>query len=381
MKKMLLAILSLLQLNVFAQITVGASTFPGAGDTLNYAIDDTPDGIDLAPAPGLSNHTWDFSGLDVINTSIQVYRNANQGMSTGDFPGSDLVVLGQVGETYYNVTATRFEVMGYVGDDPAGFGIDIPAAKFIPAVIERRAPLNFFDINQQETKLTLPLGVNTLPDTLANLLSGFTDSIRITINTKRLEVVDGWGNCKIPGGTYPVLRQKRTDFTATGAEIKLPFIGWQDVSNFIPSGGNGFGGLLGTDTTISFRFYNNIEKEEIAVATMSNDLSTVETVRFKDLMTTPSFEPAGFAAAAIQAYPNPAVEWVRFDCTNLPQDEYTIKIYNIIGKVIWKENYSMAGNKSVRLELEDFKKGTYLYSLVDSKGNTLSTKRLVILKP
>jgi hypothetical protein len=35
----------------------------------------------------------------------------------------------------------------------------------------------------------------------------------------------------------------------------------------------------------------------------------------------------------------------------------------------------------VTLELQDFRKGTYLYSLVDSKGNIVGTKRLVVLKP
>ena len=58
-----------------------------------------------------------------------------------------------------------------------------------------------------------------------------------------------------------------------------------------------------------------------------------------------------------------------------------MKIFNIVGKVVWKENYALSGNKSIKLQLEEFKKGTYLYSLLDSKGNTIGTKRLVVLKP
>lgn len=81
------------------------------------------------------------------------------------------------------------------------------------------------------------------------------------------------------------------------------------------------------------------------------------------------------------AFPNPAVEWVRFDCKNLPESDYTLKIFNIVGKVVWKENYSISGNKSITVELEDFKKGTYLYSLVDKDGNVIGTRRLVVLKP
>ena len=385
MKKMLLALLSLLQLNVFAQITLDAGTFPSAGDTLRFAIDDTPDGINPATPPGGSIF-WDFSSLNVVNTTEVVYRSANQGMNAAAFPGADLVVINQGGETYFNKTTSRFENLGYAGEDPAGVSLDV-TARFQPALVERRNPTSFFDINNSIAALSLVFPTDQPPlDSIFGSLPVNIDSMRVRITTNRLDVVDAWGNCAIPGATYPVLRQKRTEYRETALDVYVllfpGFGNWVDLSTLIGGGGGGgLGNFIGTDTLVSYRFLSNTEKEEIAVATMSNDLSTVETVRFKDLTTTPSFEPAGFAAAAIQAYPNPAVEWVRFDCTNLPQDEYTIKIYNIIGKVIWKENYSMAGNKSVRLELEDFKKGTYLYSLVDSKGNTLSTKRLVILKP
>jgi len=117
------------------------------------------------------------------------------------------------------------------------------------------------------------------------------------------------------------------------------------------------------------------------VATMNNDLSQVQSVEFKDNAIVADFEAYAPGAANIQAFPNPAVERVRFDCTNLPSEEYTLKIFNIIGKVVWKQNYMISGNRSMTLELEDFRKGTYLYSLVDSKGNIVGTKRLVVLKP
>jgi len=115
---------------------------------------------------------------------------------------------------------------------------------------------------------------------------------------------------------------------------------------------------------------------------MSNDLSSVESMRFKNVAATVGVDPADApGAAAIRAYPNPATEWVRFECTNLPQEQYTLKIYNIIGKLVWKESYALSGNKSIKLDLDDFKKGTYLYSLVDEKGNVIGTKRLVVVKP
>ncbi|MCC6281654.1 MAG: T9SS type A sorting domain-containing protein [Saprospiraceae bacterium] len=381
MRRMLLALFTALCFSSSAQITITASTFPAVGDTFKIAFDLNPDNIQVATPPG-GNQLWDFSGLEVSQTDQVVYQAANAGINSMSFPGAELAVIGANGETFYNITNNQVQTLGYAGADPANLGIQV-LAKFSPVFVERRAPMNFFDINQQTTALSLPFSASQLPPALFAGLPITPDSIRVRINTSRLEVVDAWGNCQIPGGTYPVLRQKRTDYTTTGVDAKVPFLGWIDLSSLLGGGGGGtIGNFIGTDTTTTYRFYSGTEKQEIAVATMSNDLSTVETVRFKDNATTvaaPDLDAPG--AANIQAFPNPAVERVRFDCSNLPAEEYTLKIFNIIGKVVWKQNYVITGNRSVTVELEDFRKGTYLYSLIDSKGNIIGTKRLVVLKP
>ncbi len=376
---LLASALSALCLTATAQITLTNATFPSAGDSLVYAFDNAPLGMNPATPPG-GNQVWDFSTLQKNDFSSVVYRPAAVGSQVANFPGADLVVTGQ-GETYFNKTNTKFEAMGYAGSDPAGFGLNV-LAKFSPVVVERSAPTNFFDINSQETNLSLPFSTAALPDSIFKGIPIKPDSIRIRLNTKRLDVVDGWGTCQIPGGTYPVLRQKRTEYSTTGIDIKVPFLGWLDLGTIIGGGGGGgIGGFLGTDTTITFRFLSNTEKEEIATATMSTDLSSTTSMRFKNNSSSPAIEPVSDFSGGIQAFPNPAVEWVRFDCTNLAPAEYTLKIFNTIGKCVWKKNYTLSGTTSFRVELEDFKKGTYFYSLVDTQGNTVSTKRLVVLKP
>ncbi len=377
MKQMLLAIFSALFFGASAQITVTSATFPTAGDTLHYALDTDPGGLTIATPPG-GNQTWNLLDLQADQTSEVVYAAASAGLHALDFPGSDLVVFGGNRETYYNKTNAQFTRLGYAGADANSFGLEV-IARFSPGLVERKSPLNFFDIMAQTSDLSLPFATDQIPDSLLGGIAFTPDSVRVRINTNRLEVVDGWGTCQIPGGNYNVLRVKRTEYRTTALDVYL-LLGWVDITNLLGSGSN-LGGFLGTDTTTTFRFYNNVEKEEVAVATMSNDLSTVERVQFKDNLTTPTIEADSPGAATIQAYPNPAVEFVRFNCANLPAGDYTLKIFNIIGKVVWKENYQLVGSKSIRVELDDFKKGTYLYSLVDSQGNIIGTKRLVILKP
>ena len=389
---MLLAVFSALCFHATAQITITAATFPAAGDTFRYAFDLTPPaGTDFLTPPG-GNQVWDFSNLGFEETSETVYQNASKGANFASFPGAELVVVTNTGETYFNVANNKVELMGYSGSDPANFGANV-LARFNPAIIERLSPLNFFDINPQTSDLTVPLSTEDLPDSLFAGIPGadLVDSIRVRVTFQRRGVMDGWGTLKIPNlaAAVQVLREKRVEYTTTAMDAHIalpaPFGGWFDLASLLGGGGGGggtLGNFLGTDTTTTYRYLSNVDKEELAVVTLGDDQSTVETVRFKNVdAVTASPEEDAPGAAGVQAFPNPAVQWVRFDCTNLPSDQYTLKIFNIVGKVVWKDNFTIAGNRSIRVELDDFKKGTYLYSLLDSKGNTIGTKRLVVLKP
>lgn len=378
---MLLALFTALWFGASAQITVSALTFPATNDTLWYAFDDAPPlSLNANSAPG-GPQIWDFSELEAVETDQIVYRPASAGMNFAQFPGADLVLITGGGETYFNKTNTQFQVVGFAGEFAAAFGADI-VGRYQPASIERRAPMNFFDINQQQSDLNFAFSTDQLPDSLFAGLN-FIDSIRIRLNTSRLDVVDGWGACELPfGALYDVLREKRTTYTNTAVDLYLtfPFPGWIDLTTLLPGGG-AFGDLIGTDTTVQYLFFSGTEKEEIAVVTYNAAGDSLQDVQFifNGISATDDADAPG--KATIQAHPNPAVDWVRFDCANLPADSYTFKIFNIIGNEVWKETHFLSGNRSVRVDLEDFKKGTYLYSLEDKQGNTISTKRLVIIKP
>jgi Secretion system C-terminal sorting domain len=376
---MLPAIFLFLQFSIFSQITLTSATFPKAGDTLRYATDASPSGINPATPPG-GNQVWDFSSLNAGSKNDDIFLAAATGLNNTAFAGADLLIKGAIGtESYYNVTNNKVEIMGFAGALQDFFNLKV-IARYSPAVVEWRAPTNFFDINQQSSNLTLPFSVKDLPAAVFAAVPIKPDSVRLSIKISRLDVVDGWGSCKIPGGQFQVLRQKRTVYTTTNLDVKVPPLGWFDVSQLA---GSGLSNLVGTDTTVTYHFLNNSTKEEIAAITMNNQLSAAVSARFKYLKTTPVEDVLDFApgTANIQAFPNPAVEYVRFNCSNLPQGRYTLKIFNIIGRVVWRDNYDINGTRSILVDLDKFKKGTYLYSLIDQKGNTIGTKRLVVLKP
>jgi Secretion system C-terminal sorting domain len=380
MKHMLLTLFTSFSLVAAAQITVTNTTFPSAGDSIFSAVDQFPNlsvGA-IITAPG-GNQTWDFSALAAENEFKTIYKPATDGDNFAAYPSADLLLGGDLNETYFNKTATKIEALGYAGLDPANLGLQV-LTKFSPPVALRRAPMNFFDINQVSTDLSLPFSIDQLPDSLLGGIPGvgLLDSIRIRIHFERLDVVDAWGNIKVSGVTYPVLREKRTEYTTTNADVHSPF-GWIAIPT--GQGGGGLTDFLGTDTSIVYHYFSGTEKEAVAVMRVNNANNEIERVTYKINQLTKANEEDAPGTATVRAFPNPAVEFVRFDCVNLPPSDYTLKIFDIVGKVVWKENYQISGNKSIRVDLENFKKGAYLYSLSDKKGKIIGTKRLVILKP
>jgi Secretion system C-terminal sorting domain len=380
MRFFLLFALCALSASAPAQINVTSATFPKAGDTLRYALDLSPT-INAITPPG-GNQTWDFSDLKAAQQETTVFLPVAQGVHQDKYPGADLMTVAANGtETYYNATNSKWENMGFVGGNIGPINA-LAVGRYLPALVERRAPLNFFDINQQSSKVVLPFSAKDLPQAILDAFPIKPDSIRITFNYQRLEVVDGWGTCKIPGGSYPTLRTKTTDYTQGGFEAKISFLGWQDLTGII-SGAGGQGGqlgqLLGTDTTITYRFLSNTTKEEIAAVTLNNAQSAAARVRFKNNQTTAVHENL-LDKISVQTYPNPAVESVRIDCANLPTGDYTLKIYDAAGREVWQQSHQSTGVLSINVPLSKFEPGTYLYRLFDSNGNQSNAQRLVVLK-
>ncbi len=368
-----------------AQITLSNTSFPVVGDTLRTAVDAMPGGITIS-APG-ADQSWDFSDLQGLARET-ILRPANEGQAFGDFPNANILIeLGQAGELYYNSNNSTYELLGFFGSPLDQFDLEL-VAKYDPALVERRAPMDFFDNFTSGTSLLLPFSIEELPSELTDSLPFTPDSLRVRISSTQSSLVDAWGSLEIPGGTYDVLRVKEEQVQETRLDVKIgfgPFSIWQDVTDLLigAGGGGGLGGFLGMDTTMAYSFFSNDAKEPIAVLTVNpldDSVLTVEYKAEKDIInnTTGYINPG---RSDIYAYPNPAIDEARFDIVNLPAGRYKLKLYNILGVEVMKEEYSIQGNRTVKLNLSKMRKGTYLYSLVNEKGKTITTKRLMIIRP
>ncbi|MFM9949141.1 MAG: hypothetical protein ACKV1O_14470, partial [Saprospiraceae bacterium] len=317
MKKLVLSIAVLCcGLTSQAQITVTNAMFPEVGDTLYTAIDNMPSGITIT-SPG-GPQSWNFASLQSPFTRQNVVRAASTGSAAGLFPSADVLLsLGNNGEGYFNVTSTRFELVGISGTDPIGQGVQVQT-RYNPAEVYRRAPMNAFDVNQTQSALLVAFSADDLPSVILDLLPITPDSLRIRLSNNRVDIVDAWGTLTIPGGIYDVLREKRTQYRDVRLDIKVGFFPWQDITDIVLQLA-GIEGIaeLGKDTTVTYNFFSNEAKEPIAVVTMNATETAPEMVEYKAKEIVSNVQNTSGLKPSVYAFPNPAIVSVRFEFSNL----------------------------------------------------------------
>jgi hypothetical protein len=373
-----------------AQITVTNASFPKIGDTLRTSNATTPKGFTVAK-DGIGK-TWDFSTLKSTAVNTTLILAAKEGTNSADFPKATLVEkrLATGDEYYMKVNGTSYETIGYAGSNATGFAV-ASVTKVSPAVVNRRSPMAFFDLNNTNSAINAAVPLTGLPDSIVKQIgqfAGLIDSIRVKYVSTRTDLVNGYGTVKIPMGSYEVLREQRVQYNDKKLEVHTKlFKTWSDITTLIPTNQlpAGIKSFIGLDTSFQYHFFSNKQKEVIAIATMDNkDNTKVTAVTYKNVNKfTPvidNFGASNFARPDIRAFPNPANDEVNIEMMNFETGNYTLKIYNLLGAVIMQDNYTLAGTKTIKLDITQLRKGTYLYSISNSQGKMLVTKRLMVLK-
>lgn len=378
MKQALPLILLLLSMSLGAQITLQSSDyFPTVGDTLRTATDTNPVGIEITAAGG--NQNWNFASLQAGFSLERIVEDAATGGASASFPTANLL-FEQVdgGEGYYLSNETSFSVVGFAGMDPLGQGFEV-TAPFVPPYVERWAPLNFIDVHTNESALTVSLAADDIPGNIFDGLPITPDSIRVRVATERTDVVDAWGSVVIPGGTYDVLREKRTEFRDVRLDAKLGVLPWTDITDialeFLPID------ELGTDTLVTYSFWSNEAKEPIAVINADPSGTQVESVTYKSDDVVSSVQTVTERQPGVYIYPNPAIIQARFEFTNLPADQYELEIFDVAGRSVQSRSMYINDYHLETVNVMGFRKGVYLCVLRNQAGKKYAVRRLLVTTP
>lgn len=346
-----------------AQITVTNSTFFAAGDTLRIASAGNPQAIIAGPMG--TNLTWDYSALYKDTARQILVKDASLGSASASFPSAEVYQEVGFGETYFDISATAISNLGFLTNGFAGVPVNI-TPKYNPALVERRAPMSYFDINTSDASFLVSFSTAIVPDTFFANLPLKPDSIRVNQTIHRLDVVDAWGTVTIPGGNYPCLRERRRTISETTVDL-LVFGFWVDLGSL----GIEFPGV-GQDTTVAYYYFSATEKEAIAIVTVNpNDESETTDVQYKDNGISSTYQPQPLAARLFKG-PQPAISQVQFDFMPLtrPAD---LSIFNAQGQLALTRS-GLSGLQSI--DLSGLASGTYFYR-VSENGRLMESGTLL----
>lgn len=366
--------LILFSVNLSGQTRIRNLNLPQEGDASLFFVDHLPTSID--PGKAGSAQRWNFMTLLSPFIRRSVYTDSQTSGLQTVFKESDLSrKINENTEAFYFKEDGDLLLLGYAGMDPFGLGVR-SIYKYDAPLVEQRGNIRYGDGSNTKTSLTTTFTLNDLPKKIRQLLPVTPDSIRLVMTTQRIDEVDAWGNMLMPGGFFDVLREKRSEARNLRIETKIGSLPWQDITNTLPDND-----IFGNHVFLSYYFYAEEFNEPLVKIFMNADNKGMDKVIYRANIIDQPIQDVGSIKSGVYAFPNPAIVNARFEFTNLPPDRYRLAIKNVLSEEIWAQEYFIQGNDLQKVDVSFLAKGTYLYSVTDSKGKILSTKRLVIIRP
>jgi len=355
-----------------AQIRISPSQLPVPGDTVFFAVDNLPAGIQ-AGVPG-ENLRWDFTTLQAPFTQQTAWSTPS---SETPFPAANLQLrLGEETILYFEKRSdgTVFQ-LGATNQDPLGLGLT-GMVEYAKPELYRRTPLDFGDSYEHDFAFSQTIAAEDVPQVLLDELPITPDSFRVSLVGERTDEIDAYGRMVLPGGFFEVLREKRTTVQSVKLEAKLGPFPWQDITDFVITDD-----FANERVQVDYAFFSDELNEPVAILEMGPGERFVARVTFSVPSVATNVQEVTKLEPGVYAFPNPAIINVRFEFTNLPPGTYELSIMNILGIEVWKDSYFLQGNRTERIDISNLRKGTYLYSLKDARVKIITTKRLVVVRP
>lgn len=363
-----------------AQITLNDSYLPVIGDTLFISFADSLATVDLIGNGG--PHNWDFSQLTAAGSAERIVETLDLNTQDAVFAAADFKIqITALSTNYYQRSGDVINLIGNRGE--AGFIPDFTLdTPFNPPYLDRKAPLSLFDQEQSTSNIIVAFSVDSLPQLILDLggaiLSSF-DSLRFNTVIMRNDLVDAHGMLTVDGATYPVLRERRAEERMVKLEAKLGFLPWSDITPLIIQAAPQIGELINAENSIvTYQFWSNDHVEPIATVITEGDGSTIRDINFKTNRLPSSVQNNFLPSSQIKMYPNPAQSWVRFEAEGLQRGRYSLQINNVLGRRMLSKEIDSTGDLQLDLDVSQLPSGIYLYSLINSRGRIMATKRLLV---
>jgi len=342
MKRGLLFMFMLVSTMMLAQINPCALGGHAHERTVGFKVDRLPDNFDLGTAS--ENNRWLFSSLKSATYNSYQFLSADQGRYNSNFPEAEYVVRAPNGtESYYYQDRSKWYIVGRAtlkkgAIEPVLVFFKIPLQACYPGYNKRsRAYGTSYEVTVSSEELIENFVVR----------ENYRDS------------QDATGRLYLPQGIYDAYRVKRE----VGFQTELP-------AKHAPFALDGY---------TSYLFVDEVT-EELLMEVRLDAAEQIETITYmadeSDVPVRPAVGPNQFTL-----YPTTSFGDIRMDFVNFEAGTYYLEVYNIIGKKLWSKSYDITDDVTIKEDLSELSKGTYVYTVLDHHRNNLVTRRLAILNP
>ncbi len=345
----LILLLCTLYSTTFSQLTLTSSYNPVPGDIGKYFSCDT---AGILPGDSGVNQIWNFSNLQVLDSSISNFVNPVNTPYYSSFPESNVAAYnsGQSSDVYsYCKTSTnKYEYLGYAYPD-------------------------FIEIlSNTEDLMQYPFTYNNVyVDTFSGSGTLSTFSFNVWGNISRSG--DATGTITLPFGTYSNALRIKSFTTETDSATTFPF--------------------LFKVSSIEYSWYVGSLKFPVFTIYFYTTISNGDTTAGKDVYYCNS-QPIGIskkeksvpvAFNLFQNYPNPfnPVTKIRFSIPVVGQRhafDLRLVIYDVLGReiaILVNEQFK-PGTYEVEFDGSNYPSGVYFYKLTTDKFS--ATKKMVLIK-
>lgn len=323
-----------------AQITITSIDMPS--DNEDYLVSNSFD-LSFDPEATGEDYIWDFSDLLPISQDtisfvgigsmpfiFQIIFNNPfdpnfQATEAREFNNLDLIPQLPI-ESAYLFTKTSSTALEELGYGVSLGGLDLPI-QYSDKKTVYEFPLNFDDSGSDDYAFSIEVpGLGYLGE------SG-----------NQSYEVDGWGSLTTSFGTFEVLRTKIQ----------------QSYEDTIYVDSNGFGLTIPRELII-YEWLG--ENTGIPLLQITTEFGLVTSVVYQDSLQIPTaISHLEYASNTFTLYPQPASSMVTLAFENVPKSEVNISIYDLSGKLVFKENYP--SQKKIQVLTSILNPGLYMLEM------------------
>ncbi len=332
----------------YAQSPIITSTnqLHAIGDSTVY-VDANTFGFDPIPAGG-ANVVWNYASLVTSGGITFSYDDpATADTSAYEFPTANEAMASSAaaGHEWFLSSSTSIKRLGYSNPAASGGGdIIYRNGGFVRYLFPFQAGDSWFTI--------LPYSGTTTMD------FGLGEDSTVVENGNYSASVDAYGTVTLPTGT--VSNAVRVHVLES-FDLKIYMFGTPVVTQSLQD-------------DYYFWFADNIKDPFLIYGTTTSGSSVTKVLRYQPTGVT-GVNNNVTTTENIAVYPNPSNGIFDLETLNLKNENYTLKVMNVIGETVYS-NVINGVDKKIHIDLSENSKGIYFLSL--SNDNYQATKKLII---